>query len=375
MTNFSPNPDDLIVAPVLSKPENKNDEHEETSRHNNNIADNRILTSPENKNNEHEDNGTAPGDMYSDDQKAFLIELEKEAKELFPSSDSKYYESPAALKNEVQRWANSKGFFVTDQSNSIMCRKHDAPKRRPKQLPQAAANEHEIKRRKSRRTRCSCPFRIRYSKMRTRTRNFDCPEKAVRITSGSVYLHDGGCYPCAAQLISYKKSSPVSNKTAAATKDLGSKHQSTPPAAIFFSKGGSHNRKNETAKTITAFTFKSSPKDDGNRICFSDSARHSEMWTEFVRRMWEKHRSRGVFPTSANILLSLSSKTAELCLEIVGLGLRELNDMKELSVGDIVLQATTTERPITVHVSIRDRRLLEKEQPEEDFLKALSTIF
>lgn len=148
---------------------------------------------------------------YTDEQNRRLISLEDECREMFPPSigPNDYYESAQALKNSVLAWSTTKGFHVRIQGSSIQCGKHDAPNRRRKD---ASASKKQINSNGGRPTRitnvkrCSCPFVIRFSPARNAT-NPTAPSKAVRITKGSKYRHDNGCYPCTEQLVADSKSS------------------------------------------------------------------------------------------------------------------------------------------------------------------------
>mmetsp|Transcript_10775 Transcript_10775/g.15867 ORF Transcript_10775/g.15867 Transcript_10775/m.15867 type:complete len:299 (+) Transcript_10775:53-949(+) len=149
--------------------------------------------------------------LYSAEQNRKLTSLEDDCRERFPPSTgpNDYYESAQSLKNAVLAWSTTRGFHVRIQGSSIQCGKHDAPNRRRKEASASKKQTITKGRRPTRITnvkRCSCPFVIRFSPARNAT-NPSAPSKAVRITKGSKYRHDNGCYPCVEQLVSDSKSS------------------------------------------------------------------------------------------------------------------------------------------------------------------------
>jgi hypothetical protein len=141
--------------------------------------------------------------IYSSQDHQKLQDIQSHFYKTFPPSHANYYANPQALKALVLAEAQGRGFNVAIQGSSIVCGKHNAPRRRKKSFDFIPPH----KRRKVISTRCACTFKIGFTLASRLVEG--APPKAIRITDNSNYLHSNGCLPSQHQLMSDKRSAGV----------------------------------------------------------------------------------------------------------------------------------------------------------------------
>ena len=97
--------------------------------------------------------------IYSSQDHQKLQDIQSHFYKTFPPSHANYYANPQALKALVLAEAQGRGFNVTIQGSSIVCGKHNAPRRRKKSFDFIPPH----KRRKVISTRCACTFKIGFT--------------------------------------------------------------------------------------------------------------------------------------------------------------------------------------------------------------------
>ena len=117
--------------------------------------------------------------IYSAQDHQKLQDIQSHFYKTFPPSHANYYANPQALKALVLAEAQGRGFNVAIQGSSIVCGKHNAPRRRKKSFDFIPPH----KRRKVISTRCACTFKIGFTLASRLVEG--APPKAIRITDNS----------------------------------------------------------------------------------------------------------------------------------------------------------------------------------------------